>query len=45
MAHVSPEKFSSEDVLGRHLPHPNILECTTNIFFWLFFDYDICVMN
>ena len=46
MAHVSPKKFSSEGVLGRHQPSPQILECTTDFFFLgLFFDSDIFVMN
>ena len=33
MAHVSPEKFSSEGVLGRHQPLPKILEYKTDFSF------------
>ena len=33
MAHVSPKKFSSEEVLGRHQPEQKILECTTDFSF------------
>ena len=34
MAHLFPENFTSEDVLGRNQPQPKTLACMTDIFLY-----------